>query len=311
MRITAISAGVLSCALIFAINDGSVSAAAPVQLALNESPSLIENIADQTSDKDKEQAPQPKEDKKPVVITHTIAKGESLSKIAKEYKEEHDTTWKRIFDKNTEIKDPDVIAEGDKIVIPRADEKLTERELPAEPVVAVTQQPVAQATPAPAPQATPAAADCDEATQWVRADNGQCIDKPGARRSTASSAAPAPAQRATTPARPAATAPRGATSGNLYSYGYCTWYVKNRRPDLPNNLGNADTWLSRARAQGYATGSTPRVGAVAYALTGYMHVAYVTAVHGNGTVTVSEMNFKGWNVTSTRTVPASQFAYIY
>lgn len=100
-------------------------------------------------------------------------------------------------------------------------------------------------------------------------------------------------------------------SSNTYYGGYCTWYAKNRRPDLPNSLGNADTWLSRAAAAGFATGSTPQVGAIAYALTGYMHVAYVEAVHSDGTITVSEMNFAGFDIISTRTAPANQFSYIY
>lgn len=98
------------------------------------------------------------------------------------------------------------------------------------------------------------------------------------------------------------------TGGNTYFYGYCTWYAKNRRPDLPNNLGNADTWTVRAATQGYATGSLPRVGAIAQQ---GMHVAYVEAVHKDGTITVSEMNFVGWNVVSQRRTTANSFSYIY
>lgn len=104
--------------------------------------------------------------------------------------------------------------------------------------------------------------------------------------------------------------PRGAVSGNTYTYGYCTWYVKNRRPDLPNNLGNADTWYYRAKAQGIPTGLTPRVGAAAQ-VKGQMHVAYVEAVHGDGTITISEMNVEGWNVVSSKQVRASNYYYIY
>lgn len=104
------------------------------------------------------------------------------------------------------------------------------------------------------------------------------------------------------------TSGRSSSAGNTYGYGYCTWYVKNRRPDLPNNLGNANTWVSRASAQGIATGSAPRVGAVGQA---GMHVVYVESVNGDGTVAISEMNHVGWNVTNQRTVPASYFQYIY
>ena len=103
---------------------------------------------------------------------------------------------------------------------------------------------------------------------------------------------------------------RGASSGNLYADGNCTWHVKSLRPDLPNNLGNANTWASRAAAQGLSTGSEPRVGAAAQ-FRGRMHVAYVTAVNGDGTVNISEMNYRGLYQVTSRTVPASSLIYIY
>lgn len=102
---------------------------------------------------------------------------------------------------------------------------------------------------------------------------------------------------------------RSTSAGNTYYYGYCTWYAKQRRPDLPNRLGNGGQWVANAAAQGYATGSAPRAGAVAET-TG--HVAYVESVNGDGTIVISEMNGPaGWGVVGTRTVPASQYRYIY
>jgi surface antigen len=101
---------------------------------------------------------------------------------------------------------------------------------------------------------------------------------------------------------------RGSTAGNTYTPGYCTWYAKNRRPDLPNRLGNASAWVSSAAAQGFATGSTPQAGAIGQQGN---HVVYVEAVNGDGTVTVSEMNYSGLYVISSRTVAASNFMYIY
>ena len=46
------------------------------------------------------------------------------------------------------------------------------------------------------------------------------------------------------PATTAGVAPlRDYGGGNTYDYGYCTWYVKNRRgASIPNSLGNANTW---------------------------------------------------------------------
>ena len=255
--------GLVAVAAITAVNSASASAAtldiptpsvedsAAVQLAviIDETTTLEETSPTET--------PQVEEVQE---IKHTVAENETLSDIAKK----HNTTWRRIYDKNESLQSPDVINPGEEIVIPTAEEEVPPRALP-EP-------------PAPAPVRT---ARTQSAT-------------------TAQQAAPAPAPR-----------PRGSSAGNGYVYGYCTWYVKSVRSDLPNNLGNANTWAARARAQGFATGSTPRVGAVAQAVTGYMHVALVTAVNGDGTITVSEMNYNGWGVVSSRTAPASAFTYIY
>lgn len=99
------------------------------------------------------------------------------------------------------------------------------------------------------------------------------------------------------------------SNGNTYFKGYCTWYAKDRRPDLPNMLGNGGEWVANAAAQGYKTGSAPRVGAVAETSG---HVAYVEKVHKDGTITISEMNGRaGFGNVGTRKVSASQYRYIY
>ena len=110
--------------------------------------------------------------------------------------------------------------------------------------------------------------------------------------------------------RSTSTVGRASSAGNSYYYGYCTWYAKQRRPDLPNRLGNGGQWVMNAAAQGYATGTTPRAGAIAE-MPG--HVAYVESVNGDGTLVISEMNGPaGFGVVGTRTVPASTyFGYIY
>lgn len=101
--------------------------------------------------------------------------------------------------------------------------------------------------------------------------------------------------------------------GNTYDYGYCTWYVKNRRgASLPNGLGNANTWYARAEAMGMAVGAVPRAGAVGTTTAGSEgHVVYVESVNKDGSVNISEMNYKAFAVASTRTVAASEFLYIY
>lgn len=106
-------------------------------------------------------------------------------------------------------------------------------------------------------------------------------------------------------------------SYNGYDYGYCTWWVAKLRADsgnpIPSNLGNASTWAYRAQAYGLPVGSTPRVGAAVVTSTvGAGHVAYVTAVNADGTITISEMNHLGWNMTDTRTIATSPYyRYIY
>ncbi len=105
----------------------------------------------------------------------------------------------------------------------------------------------------------------------------------------------------------------GNSSGNLYAPGNCTWYVKDRRPDLPNNLGNANTWYARAASMGWNVGSTPKKGAVGTTTAGgWGHVVYVDGVSLDGQyVTISEMNYGGLYSMNTRTVHYSEFNYIY
>lgn len=102
-------------------------------------------------------------------------------------------------------------------------------------------------------------------------------------------------------------------AGNTYGYGYCTWYVKNRRGStIPNGLGNANTWYYRAQANGMAVGSTPKAGAVGTTTRGSLgHVVYVESVNSDGSINISEMNYQGWNVVSRRVAQASEFVYIY
>lgn len=183
-------------------------------------------------------------------MQHIAAEGESLTMIAEKYA----STWTRLFAKNTQIANPNIIKVGETITIPEPDEQLAERPVPVEP---------------------------PQTTQVVVASQGQ--SSPVTRYS-------------------------GNSAGNSYYAGYCTWYAKNRRPDLPNSLGNADTWVARAASLGFATGSAPRVGAIGQQ---GMHVVYVESVNGDGTVTISEMNYQGFGVVSSRTVPAGNFMYIY
>lgn len=116
---------------------------------------------------------------------------------------------------------------------------------------------------------------------------------------------------------PAQQAAGGSTAqyseGNTYDYGYCTWYVKNRRgASLPNMLGNANMWYWNAQRTGLPTGSTPVAGAVGTTTRGALgHVVYVESVNGDGTIQISEMNAPTWGAVTYRKAFASEFSYIY
>ena len=105
---------------------------------------------------------------------------------------------------------------------------------------------------------------------------------------------------------------------NRFDWGYCTWWVAQRRA-VPWN-GNAIEWYDNAQEQGYAVGNTPAPGAILVRRSaywgGYGHVAYVESVTGT-TFTVSEMNVAGVGRLSTRTYdlttdpPPGMLGFIY
>jgi surface antigen len=74
--------------------------------------------------------------------------------------------------------------------------------------------------------------------------------------------------------------------------------------------GSAGSWQGAWEAHGWPVSSTPVAGAVA--VTGYMHVAYVKEVYGDGTVLVEEYNYAGYHQYGTRVLPASSVtAFLY
>ena len=102
-------------------------------------------------------------------------------------------------------------------------------------------------------------------------------------------------------------------AGHRFPYGYCTWFVAQKR-HVPWG-GNAGAWLANAKAYGYKTGKTPAVGSIVVTTENryYGHVAYVEKVSGS-TITISEMNYAGWGKTTRRTLDKSSRVirgYIY
>lgn len=104
--------------------------------------------------------------------------------------------------------------------------------------------------------------------------------------------------------------------GGPYGAGQCTQWAWSKRRDLPSSLGNANTWAARAAAAGYTVNRTPSAGAVFQTSSGwYGHVGYVEAVNGDGSITVTEMNY-GYSpyLVIRATIPASSvgnFNYIH
>jgi surface antigen len=88
---------------------------------------------------------------------------------------------------------------------------------------------------------------------------------------------------------------------NHFSYGYCTWYVANKR--YAPWFGNAGEWYANAQPYGFAEGPTPKVAAIMVANNAPIgHVAYVESVNADGSFVVSEMNYKAWNMVDYRTI---------
>jgi surface antigen len=114
--------------------------------------------------------------------------------------------------------------------------------------------------------------------------------------------------------------------GPAYAEGECTWYVNEQArvilhtdaltfrkyPGLPDR--DAKVFDTLADTYAIARGNTPRVNSVAQWKIGqYGHVAWVTAVHADGTFDVSESNYHLDHRVGTRTnLPASGVsAFIY
>ncbi len=92
----------------------------------------------------------------------------------------------------------------------------------------------------------------------------------------------------------------GGGSGHRFPYGYCTWYVAQKRY-VPWG-GNASSWLTNAKASGKATGRAPQPGAIMVSgESRWGHVALVESVSGSS-FTISEMNYVGFGKKSTRTI---------
>lgn len=97
---------------------------------------------------------------------------------------------------------------------------------------------------------------------------------------------------------------------NLYDFGYCTFWASKRRAEvgfpIPQHWGDAHSWDDNAILAGYRVDHTPVKYAIMQTDAGALgHVAFVESVEPDGTWTISEMNYKGWDIMSGRTLTAA------
>jgi surface antigen len=83
------------------------------------------------------------------------------------------------------------------------------------------------------------------------------------------------------------------------------WVWSNLTP----SGGNASQWKSAWLNHGWATGTTPKVGAVAWFP--YNHVAYVSGILNDGSVALEEYNWQGQHLYTTRIIQPADAYYLY
>ena len=156
-------------------------------------------------------------------------------------------------------------------------------------------------------------------------------EAPAAAASTASTSTASTSSSTSTPAPAAQTSSYTYTTGGGFPavdpsfraainggyFGQCTYYVFNRMAQVGtpighSMMGNAAEWPAYARSYGYSVSNSPSAGSAIVFQQGlagadltYGHVAFVEAVNADGSLYISEMNIRGLNVISYRTIPAS------
>jgi len=154
-------------------------------------------------------------------------------------------------------------------------------------------------------------------------DTGQIVIIPGG----VNASPPAPPKPKVTPKSPTSKLKPGQqyippqdtdTSGHLFPWGYCTWYVANVMHDKGYDIpwgGNAKNWLANAKAYGAVVSKQPAPGVIVVTNDSarYGHVAIVSEVTDDSII-ISEMNYKGKGIVDKREIPLSSSSikgYIY
>ncbi|HLQ62107.1 MAG TPA: LysM peptidoglycan-binding domain-containing protein [Candidatus Acidoferrales bacterium] len=99
----------------------------------------------------------------------------------------------------------------------------------------------------------------------------------------------------------------GPFNATRFPWGYCTWYAATKRNVTWG--GDAWYWWDNARAAGYPEGQTAKAGAIMVTGESWLgHVAYVEQTYPDGSWLVSEMNFVGYGIVSSRTIRPGQLS---
>ncbi|MGK9044866.1 LysM peptidoglycan-binding domain-containing protein [Mammaliicoccus vitulinus] len=212
---------------------------------------------------------------------YTIQEGDTLNKIAEKF----DITVSDLKEWNNLSSDLIIVGE-----------KLTVAEEPSE----ITAEPTSLTVNAPA---SPAQEDLT-GNAYEQTSNGYAYNS----ENTQSYAVPSFDSNNTSQYSAPVSYSRPSSGGgnNLYTSGQCTYYAFSKRPDIGNTWGNANNWANAAAQSGYTVNNSPSAGAILQSTAGgYGHVAYVDRVNSDGSIQVSEMNYQGVGVVSSRTISAS------
>ena len=104
--------------------------------------------------------------------TYKVASGDTLAKIAQEHGYDGASGWRRIFDANPKLTNPDLIVPGQKLTIPSKGEKVQRRQLPAEPAprreaAAASRSSAVTVTSAPTEGVWTRLAACESGGNWA------------------------------------------------------------------------------------------------------------------------------------------------
>lgn len=263
-------------------DNSRIGAEEGIVIAINH-PNVLEEIevpAEVSQEKNPSEGEKARE-----IIRYTIKENETLSEIAASYGLKTQTLlWMN------NLKENSIIKPGDKITIP-----------PEDGLMHTVKSGDVLGTIADVYKV-----DVNEITKWNRVDpdkiaQGQKLFIPGGKMPPPPPPKPKQISTSTLISKPAVSYSSSSSGCHSFPYGYCTWYVAQKRGCVPWG-GDAKHWLANARAYGYKTGSEPVPGAVMVTRESWWgHVAYVESVKGNS-VTISEMNKHGWGRTNYRTL---------